>query len=181
MLIGFKNKGRFYTEKEFIDQTFSLSDFFLPKTISMLKDSKDYKIKETLNIVAGRCHTICNLHKYYKKIGPSFLLKTNLNLLIFAHMEGDEFWLNGLSDFPINIAYIGLDTSNKSGISSALVSLSETESSYLSKADEVCLEYAKGLYLLFITSFLFRILIIYKKRGWNTNYRAFTNIEFAFN
>ena len=63
-------------------------------------------------------------------------------------MEGDEFWLNGLSDFPINIASTGLDTSNKSGITSALMSLSETESSYLSKPDELCLEYAKGLYFL---------------------------------
>ena len=123
----------------------------------MLKEAKGYKIRETLNIVAGRCHTICNLRKYFKKIGPSFLLKINLNLVIFVHMEGDEFWLNGLSDFPINIASTGLDTSNKSGITSALMSLSETESSYLSKPDEVCLEYAKGFYFLFLQ---FRMVFI---------------------
>jgi hypothetical protein len=88
---------------------------------------------------------VCNQQIYSKKIGFHVLLKQNMNLMIFVHLEGDEFWLNGATDFPVNVESTRLDTGSGRGISSAILSLSETESTFLSKPEEPCKQYAEGL------------------------------------
>jgi hypothetical protein len=48
-----------------------------------------------------------------------------MNIKIYFHVPGEEFWLNGYIRFPSNKVSIDLMTNNSEQISSVLVALSE--------------------------------------------------------
>ena len=53
--------------------------------------------------IAGRCYTICSQRNADKVDGSYIYLKRNLDLILYVHTNGDEFWLNGPTVFPVKV------------------------------------------------------------------------------
>ena len=95
----------------------------------------------------GRCYTVCNVRLWAKKFGPILHLKKEFDVRVFVHTDGDEFWLNGISEFPFEIPSFIMETSNTKNIAATTVSLTEVESYFLNKDELQCKTYSLGDYL----------------------------------
>jgi hypothetical protein len=100
---GFKRRGYFSNESSFLENSFSAEEIFHPTSISEFKDVSRFSVKATNNLIAGRCYTVCSLQLANQNDGTWIYLRQKLNLVLYVHTSGDEFWLNGANDFPVKI------------------------------------------------------------------------------
>ena len=124
-----------------MDNTYSLEDIFSPSTVADFKNSSKYHMAEITSMFFGRCHTACYLNKVGPKVGPQILFKTDFDVKVFFHVSGAELWISGAVEFPVDVAFNTMEIKNGKGINSAVISVKEIESIYLSKDEEPCLNY----------------------------------------
>ena len=100
---GFKRRGYFSNESSFLENSFSAEEIFHPTSISEFKDVSRFSVKATNNLIAGRCYTVCSLQLANQNDGTWIYLRQKLNLVLYVHTSGDEFWLNGANVFPVKV------------------------------------------------------------------------------
>jgi hypothetical protein len=99
-LDAYKTPGLHYTSKQFVENTFDLEDFFEDETMLQIKNKSLYSLTQTWTVYYGRCHTACYLQKVRMEL-TSFYLKNTLDMKVFIHDKGDEFWTT-LGFFPVD-------------------------------------------------------------------------------
>ncbi len=125
---SFKTRQFHYKGDDYLQNTFTKEDIFEQRTLDSLSNTTIYDVKESLTFFLGICFTIC--HKLKGGISENTIygclyFKKSMNIKIYFHVPGEEFWLNGYIRFPSNKVSIDLMTNNSEQISSVLVALSE--------------------------------------------------------
>ena len=144
-LEGFKvRSSTVLDEASYMKGTFTLEDIFVSDTIKDLKNEYQYSRNEINTLDLGRCQTLCNVDKKRKKEGNTLYLKTDHDLKVFAHLKGEEFWLNDPLDFPIAIASTLLELKSKKQFVGAVMSIGEINTKVISKEEEPCKIYTEN-------------------------------------
>ena len=128
---GFKQGGFFIDEKTYNENSYKLEELFHPRTFRHLQNLTIFQTKETDSLILGRCHTICSLTKWSKKFGPVLNIKPEINVKVFVHGNGNEFWLNGIMEAPFDIPFVIIDVTNTKEIVAAIMFLAEIDSTFL--------------------------------------------------
>ena len=144
---GFKVKGFFYQENSSLENSFSFEDVFAEKTILDLKNDSLFSISRPCSQYLGCCFTICHLIPYGAKNGPVLFLKTITDLKFFIHKKGSEFWFMGFNEFPYDIPFGMIETSNTKGIAGYMLSIWEYKTTVLSKKEEPCSESSEQYFI----------------------------------
>ncbi len=139
---GFKNRGFHFSTKGFDENTFQIEDVFHDTTLTKLKNTTNYLVKELWSIFTGRCFTVCYLHNVNLDLNELYLKQT-WDLKMYVHVRGEEFWLN-FGDFPTEKSYMILDANNKDGLAIALMRLTETEKTDLNQGKLACKSYSES-------------------------------------
>ena len=142
---GYKNPGNFFGKKSYNENAYQLEELFSPNTVSILKNSSLVQLIETKSIYIGRCFTICTIIKFGKKFGPTLELKKDFDFKAFIHVAGFEFWLNGVTEYPLEIPSTVLDVNNSENVIAAFLSVAEIESTFLNKKNFPCKSYAENV------------------------------------
>ena len=135
---GFKVKGFFHGETAMLENSFSWEDVFAEKTIHKVRNNTLYSTTRPCSQFLGCCFTLCNLILYEAKLGPILLFKTNVDLKVFVHNKGIEFWFSGFSDSPNGIPFVIIEANNKKGMTGSLLSILVYEIIALNKREEPC-------------------------------------------
>ena len=139
---GLKKKGSFYSQKEIDENSYNLTEIFDPRTWEEDKGFFENSITFQDNLLLGRCFTICNTLEWDKRNGPSVYLKRDIDVKVFIHKGGDDFWLNGASNIPPTIVALNIEVNNQKGMAGASISLVEIEMTHLSKPEDPCMHYS---------------------------------------
>ncbi len=130
---SFKTREFHYKSNDYLKNTYTKEDIFDKKTLTALSNTTLFDVKESPTLYLGICFTICHKLKFgiYEDDGNyGLFFKKKMNLKMYFHVPGEEFWLNGYVRFPSNKVSIELKTNNSDGISSAIVNLSEYQERY---------------------------------------------------
>ncbi len=84
-----------------------------------------------VKLTPGRCYTVCSLKNWPKKFGPVLGVDPKVDVKVFVHGNGNEFWLNGLMEVPFEIPFVILDVTNAKKVVAAVMSLAEIDSTSL--------------------------------------------------
>jgi hypothetical protein len=128
---GSKRSGFFIDEKTYNENSYKLEELFSPRTAARLQNQAIFQTKETDSLFLGRCYTICSLKNWSKKFGPVLGVKPEVDVKVFVHGNGNEFWLNGLMEVPFDIPFVIVDVTNAKEVVAAVLSLAEIDSTYL--------------------------------------------------
>jgi hypothetical protein len=143
-MAGFKQPGFFFDENSFTENCFKLEEIFCPETISHVQNKSIFLIKKTMTL-EGCCYTLCSLKKWRKMFGPYLNLKPGIDVKIYIHVYGNEFWLNGWMDFPFDIPIVIIDVTNTKGYIGGYIYLTEIDSTFLSTEEMPCKAYSTQL------------------------------------
>jgi hypothetical protein len=78
--------------------------------MSELRNDSLFLVSETLSSYFGRCYTLFRMASHsenFFRLG----LKTKLNVNMYLHAKGDEFWLK-IGTFPFPVAAAKIETKN---------------------------------------------------------------------
>ena len=137
-----KEAGKFYCQKNVDEKSYNHSEIFDPSTWDEDNGFSEKSITYQDNLFLGRCFTICNNKKWAKKQGPNIYFKLDMDVKIFIHKRGEEFWLNGALYVPATITTTNIEISNQKGMQVASISLLEIEITHLSKLEQPCKHYS---------------------------------------
>jgi hypothetical protein len=115
---GFRNRGFYYLNQDYIENTYDIGDFFINQTLLEIKNSSKYSLTEVRSMFLGRCYKICDVEEF-----GSFTIwefKTELNYKLFFHNDGDEYWLINAITYLIDLAQTSLEVNRTDGISGGL-------------------------------------------------------------
>jgi hypothetical protein len=82
-------------ENDFVDHSFQMEDIFFQQTIDKLKNESKFILRKVRSEFLGQCFTV----QYREKVGGNvfdvydFVLKRNVDITLFVHELGYEFWL----------------------------------------------------------------------------------------
>ena len=130
-----------YTSKTYKENTFKLDDIFSEDTVKTLKNPTEFTITETECVILGICQTICKLKKVEAfDFSFSLQMKRSWDVNIYFHSQGSELWFL-FSPVVLDSQFVTLPTQNDKGLISADLSISETQTTVLSKAGMPCKYY----------------------------------------
>ncbi len=115
---GFRKRGFYYLNQDYIENTYDLGDFFLTKTLLEIQNSSKYSLAEVRSMFFGRCYKICDVEEI--RSFTIWELKAELNYKLFFHNDGDEFWLINSITYLIDLAQTSLEVNRTDGISGGL-------------------------------------------------------------
>jgi hypothetical protein len=117
-LPGYKNRGFYFTTKNYTDNTYNPEDFFPDKTLNEFKNKSRFLFAEVQTLFFGRCYKVCSLEEVH--LGQAFYweIKTEFNSRLFLHSDGDEFWLSGNAMYIIDMAPTLIEVNRTDGIKS---------------------------------------------------------------
>jgi hypothetical protein len=133
----FKKRGFFYTNKDYVEQSYSLKDIFDDETILNLKNSSLFHYKEQHTLYHGNIIVICPIPKVGLKDRFYFNLKKNISYEIYVFPRGEELWF-GLARFPTYVSVITIETDK---MQAGDLAISERETQQLSKKESPCQKY----------------------------------------
>ena len=130
-----------YTRKAYKENTYKLDDIFSEETVQIIKNPTDFTITETESVLLGICQTICKLQKVEAfDFSLTFLMKRNWDVNIYFHSKGIELWFL-ISPVVLDSQFVTLLTQNDKGLISADLSISEIQTTVLSKKGMPCRYY----------------------------------------
>ena len=138
---AYKTAGLHFTSKQFVENTFDLEDFFEDETMVEIKNSSLYSLTQTWSVYLGRCHTLC----YIPAVGlelTSLYLKKSLDLKMFIHNRGEEFWTT-LSHFPVDQAILHFEFAPHIKTRVILNGMTTKEKTFLPNENLPCQSYSE--------------------------------------
>ena len=115
-LSGFRQRGFYYSNQDYIKNTFELEDFFGNKTLNEIRNSSLYRFQEVRSMFFGRCYKICSVVEMPMNGIKIWELQMDFNYKLFVHNDGDEFWLISAITHLIDLAQTVLELNRTDGI-----------------------------------------------------------------
>jgi hypothetical protein len=113
---GFRKRGFYYLNQDYVDNTFEIQDFFSSSTLQALNNASMYSVKDVRSMYFGRCYKICHVDGMLTSGYKKWELKTDFNFKFFVHNDGDEFWLVSGITFFIDMAQTIIEVQRTDGI-----------------------------------------------------------------
>ena len=140
-MTGFKQEGFFYKLEDIQNNTLDLTDIINNSTYNA---TRSLMYHEPVAQQIGRCYSLKNETGYKINQGLELSFKTNYDLKIYIHQKGDELWLAGFQEFPLEVASVIIDIKKQQNCSLGMLALKEIRSVHHSKAEKHCIDYADG-------------------------------------
>jgi hypothetical protein len=80
-------------ENDFVDHSFQMEDIFFQQTIDNLKNESKFILRKVRSELLGQCFTVQNIEKMGENQYDQYVLKRKVDITLFVHELGDEFWL----------------------------------------------------------------------------------------
>jgi hypothetical protein len=76
-----------------VDHSFQMEDIFFQETIDNLKNESKFILRKVRSELLGQCFTVQRREKVGVNVYDTYVLKRNVDLTLFIHEIGNEFWL----------------------------------------------------------------------------------------
>lgn len=121
---AFRKRGFYFTNKDYIENTYDIADFFADQTLQNITNKTTHSYKEVPTIYHGRCYKICSFEE--QPLGTFIIweLKNNFNYKFYIHNDGDEFWLTGGVIYFVDMAQTTLEVNRTDGMKAGLFLIS---------------------------------------------------------
>ena len=140
---AFTKRGFFYTEKDFLDNTFRPENIFSADTMNQLKNESYCSFEEVYSGFNGRCFTVCVKKFDSLQFWIRFGLKRDLDLQVFVHRKGEELWIAWTS-FPTEDTNYFLDVGSRKGLKGATFRINEIQTTRLNRENNRCITYPEN-------------------------------------
>jgi hypothetical protein len=117
-LAPYKKRGFYYDFGQFKASTFSLNDIFEDESLSLVKNSSLFEIREINSLLHGKCYSLCPLTLMALNENIQLQIKNEQNFEILVYNRDEEFWLI-LPRFPLGIGSSRIEAKNSDHMVSA--------------------------------------------------------------
>ena len=118
---------------------FKLNEIFVEKTVTMLMDTKQYRVTEMTSELFGVCYTIQKLENVtLAQYDPELGLIGNMDVNIIIHAKDEEKWLL-FGIFPYDLPILYLEANNTKNIGAIDLAVQKTITTKMSRHNHECL------------------------------------------
>jgi len=137
---AFKQRGLYFEEKSYLENTFQLEEIFHDYTLKHISNETNFQIRKINTLFLGTCFTLCSF-KYFATKEPIIInFRYQDDIKLFAHEQGEEFWLLASFTFPAEVGNVKLNIKEDSNIVIASMAIKKTETVFLNQEHSPCVQ-----------------------------------------
>jgi len=80
------------TKEDYLENTFGLEDIYTPDSITVLKNSSAFNLKELMTLLNGRIFVICPLKSFKSHERIEIYLQKGAEFEFSVYNPGEEYW-----------------------------------------------------------------------------------------